>query len=381
MFTRNRFFIIFIIFGIICAEVNAEIKYLNKDNPSLYLCLEDIKDNSDITVCVDQKAGLSQTLQLLLTHMYPSNTPLNLFSLYDSIDMSNFTGTLDSDILESNKTFFPRSIYSYSSCFTIFHKKYDGPGFSLGTDVQAMFRIVEAYQGACTLWPQNVFDATSNGTFVAASDSIGTCETIILARCTLIPLLSFSNMSPGTDNSAINSFVVKNAVNGAEYFKSNYKDAMNNGVWYNVSIYAPAISIVTTGMIVMGTVENVQPPATITFSKTLDIRGIVSSPNYGGIDGTYFSDTFLYQFVTPGGKTTFTMKYNNGDDIIIYDFQKNNYSIKAGETLSISASNFGVYNNPKSNYLMEYSIVKSDAKMVNFSFILTSFIFLFFIFL
>uniref|UniRef100_A0AC34F7Z4 Uncharacterized protein n=1 Tax=Panagrolaimus sp. ES5 TaxID=591445 RepID=A0AC34F7Z4_9BILA len=327
MFSRDRFFVLSIIFGPILVGGNAEIKYLNNDNPSLITCLDDIEDNSNITVCVEQKDGLSQTLELLLTHMYPSNGPLDLFSLYDSADMSNFTGTLDSDILESNYSYIPRSIYSHSKCFTIFHKKYDGPGFYEVTDARAMFRIVEAYQGACNFWPKNVFDASSNGSFVAASDPIGQCETIILAGCSSIPLLSFSNMSPTTcGGNAICNFVVKNAVNGAEYFHSNFSDATNNGAWYNVSIYAPAISIVTTSMDVMGTVSNGQSPAIITFSNKLEIRGIVSSLKYSGIEDKYYTSTFLYQFVTPKAKTTFTMKHHDGDDVIIYDFNSNNYT-------------------------------------------------------
>uniref|UniRef100_A0A914YRN0 Uncharacterized protein n=1 Tax=Panagrolaimus superbus TaxID=310955 RepID=A0A914YRN0_9BILA len=93
MSSRVRFFVLFIFYGILFVEGNAEIKYLNKENPSLITCLADIEDNASITVCLTQKDGESQTLQLLLTHVYPSNDPLTFFSLYDSADMSNFTGT------------------------------------------------------------------------------------------------------------------------------------------------------------------------------------------------------------------------------------------------------------------------------------------------
>lgn len=67
-------------------------------------------------------------------------------------------------------------------------------------------------------------------------------------------------------------------------------------------------------------------PAIITFSNKLEIRGIVSSLKYSGIEDKYYTSTFLYQFVTPKAKTTFTMKHHDGDDVIIYDFNSNNYT-------------------------------------------------------
>uniref|UniRef100_A0AC35GFT4 CUB domain-containing protein n=1 Tax=Panagrolaimus sp. PS1159 TaxID=55785 RepID=A0AC35GFT4_9BILA len=225
---------------------------LNKTNTKYVKWLADMKSNDALEVC--SSTGTLEIFIPQLVHFYD----LREFFLYDSNDLNNYVGSLNSiaETAAPNDTF-PLSLKSTSKCFTLFLQD----DFPFGKDYTIFFKNDDDSNKNCAD-SNTVFQipppSMPNMNVTIESTNSGSCEMIILTsdyNSTLLSRIWISDISV-SDNEG--QYSVNSAENGKELFSFKGSDAAR---WINFGVYTPALSIIAP------------PSASITISMSGDFQG------------------------------------------------------------------------------------------------------------
>uniref|UniRef100_A0A914QTH9 CUB-like domain-containing protein n=1 Tax=Panagrolaimus davidi TaxID=227884 RepID=A0A914QTH9_9BILA len=185
---------------------------------------------------------------------------LREFYLYDSNDLNNFVGSLNSivETAASNDTF-PLSLKSTSKCFTLYLQD----DIFFGKDYTIFFKNDDDSNKNCAdsntvyqIPPPSMPDMN----VTIESTQSGSCEMIILTadyNSTLLSRIWISDISV-SDNEG--QYSVNSAENGKELFSFKGSDAAK---WINFCVYTPALSITAP------------PSASITISMSGNFQGML----------------------------------------------------------------------------------------------------------
>uniref|UniRef100_A0A914YEU9 Uncharacterized protein n=1 Tax=Panagrolaimus superbus TaxID=310955 RepID=A0A914YEU9_9BILA len=194
-----------------------------------------MSQNDALTVCT--KTG---TLEIYIPHLI-NIYDLRDFLLYDSNDLNNFFGSLNSiaEASTSNVTDLI-SLKSTSGCFTL----YLFDGFFFDKDYSILFRNVDDTKDNCQN-SNNVFQipppSIPNFDATVESTKSGSCEMIILTTDYNSAFLSRIFISNISVSDLDGQYAVYSAENGKELFSFKGSDAYK---WINLGVYTPALSII-----------------------------------------------------------------------------------------------------------------------------------------
>uniref|UniRef100_A0AC34FQU6 CUB domain-containing protein n=1 Tax=Panagrolaimus sp. ES5 TaxID=591445 RepID=A0AC34FQU6_9BILA len=165
---------------------------LNAASPTYVYWLDNLNPTEIITVCSPD----SDTLEMFVTKTQSSYT-LSCFALYDSNQIDNYVGTLESIVPTSDYRNTPSQFTSISGCFTLQHKSNT---VNYLTEVTILFRMRDVHSKNCV--GSNVFEVQASAvTISSTASSYGLCEMIILSsgiQNPAIPINSFRSTNSGS---------------------------------------------------------------------------------------------------------------------------------------------------------------------------------------
>uniref|UniRef100_A0A914XVK9 CUB-like domain-containing protein n=1 Tax=Panagrolaimus superbus TaxID=310955 RepID=A0A914XVK9_9BILA len=267
-------------------------KTLDQTTPKYVQWLADMGENDALTVCI-----LNGTLELLFTG--DENTNLSEFLLYDSNDVNNFVGSLNSFLRASNP-WLPARIQSTSKCFTLYV-----PLKSYAKSYTALFRIVE-YSNLNCRGANNVFQVPYTYTYPPEYDvsvqstTLGSCEMIILSSTGYfsndLPHIWIKNISADSHS----MYLFKSGINDKKLMNLNGSEASQ---WQSFGIYTSALIIVLppSATITLHLSYYFLPREQINILKNGTQKGIMVSPSYCGFlksfgnSSLYSSDNVISQ--------------------------------------------------------------------------------------
>uniref|UniRef100_A0AC34FEM5 CUB domain-containing protein n=1 Tax=Panagrolaimus sp. ES5 TaxID=591445 RepID=A0AC34FEM5_9BILA len=332
---------------------------LNETNSKYVKWLADMGQNDNaLIVCT-----LAGTLEIFIPHLVHFYD-LQFFYLYDSEDLNNFVGSLNSIAESSSSTNVTDLISqkSTSGCFTI----YLGSDFPFGNDYSVLFRNVEDSNKNCQD-SNTVFQipppSMSDFNVTVQSTASGSCEMIILTSdysSTVLSRIWISNISVSDPEG---EYSVYSGENGKKLFSFKGSDASK---WINFGVYAPALSIIAppSSSLTISMSGAYQALELINIPSNGIQSGIMASPSYSG-----FMQTFgLQSIYESNGSTNFTtlfqMKEIYGDANPILENEGKNTTLTKDKVFTAKNSFTLFYEEKdpsKNGFMIEY-IIHSGAQ-------------------